>query len=285
MKTTVVTTLLLISMAAHSMCYTVFDASDRMIFRSTKSPVSLSGSMREAVQERFPGATMTITNEICQPYDRIRAQAEQRARADEAVRQKALKDEAGRATAEQIERLNAEQRARAAAEEAREKEGRAARAARAAAEAKRRAEYPETHEPVSRTPNTRLPTAEQLLEGATKYENERKARNQEIELTPAERREVDAAVKKAMERDRCSPGLFGRYFQECILDRAPSAGNAIAVGTIVRECQAKSPCRDVPSPSDSMTLSQCFKKYGEKLTEPNAARLVYGACRDLYVDR
>lgn len=100
MKTLCVPLLLLVSINAQAMCYTVYDSSDKLLFRSTKTPVSLSGSLQEAVQQRFPGASMTITNENCPPYERVTSEAEERAKAVFAKRRKADEAEAARAAAE-----------------------------------------------------------------------------------------------------------------------------------------------------------------------------------------
>jgi hypothetical protein len=114
MKTLLMATFLLFPLAAQAMCYTVYDASDKMIYRSATSPVSLKGSLRDAVQERFPGGAMTITNDYsCPSYDRAAAEAQERANAAEAKRRNAERGEATRVTAEQ-ERMASTQQAKAA---------------------------------------------------------------------------------------------------------------------------------------------------------------------------
>ena len=45
---------------ASASCYTVYDQSDRIIYRSTASPVDLSQSVRDQVQQRWPGASLII---------------------------------------------------------------------------------------------------------------------------------------------------------------------------------------------------------------------------------
>lgn len=69
MRKVLLACLLMTSTAAQAMCYSVFDASDKLIFRSTKSPVSLSGSTSAAVQQRFPGGHMTMFDEPCEFLD------------------------------------------------------------------------------------------------------------------------------------------------------------------------------------------------------------------------
>ncbi len=69
MKTLLLGIMLAIPTAAHTMCYSVFNASDKLIFRSGKSPVSLSGSIGAAVQQRFPGGHMTMFDEPCEFLD------------------------------------------------------------------------------------------------------------------------------------------------------------------------------------------------------------------------
>ena len=115
MKPLLMATLLLIPVAAKAMCYTVYDASDKMIYRSATSPVALKGSLREAVQQRFPGSAMTITNDYsCPSYDRPAAEAQERANSAEAKRRVAERGEATRVTAEQVERQRTASQATAA---------------------------------------------------------------------------------------------------------------------------------------------------------------------------
>jgi hypothetical protein len=55
---------------AEAMCYTVHDAQDRVLFQSARAPVSLAGSLSEAVEARFPGARMTISDTLpCREFD------------------------------------------------------------------------------------------------------------------------------------------------------------------------------------------------------------------------
>lgn len=115
MKTLSMATFLLIPLAAQAVCYTVYDASDKMIYRSATSPVSLKGSLRDAVQQRFPGGAMTITNDYsCPSYDRAAAEAQERANSAEAKRRQAERAEATRVSAEQVERQGTASQAKVA---------------------------------------------------------------------------------------------------------------------------------------------------------------------------
>jgi hypothetical protein len=67
--------------AAHSACFAIYDSKNILLERSTVSPIPLSGSIGDAVQQRFPGATMIITNENCPHYDHVAAAEEAKARA------------------------------------------------------------------------------------------------------------------------------------------------------------------------------------------------------------
>ena len=54
-----------------AMCYIVYDAQTRIIYRNTTTPVDLSGPISQAVRAKFPGAQMIIMDDItgCSPID------------------------------------------------------------------------------------------------------------------------------------------------------------------------------------------------------------------------
>lgn len=54
-----------------AMCYIVYDAQSRIIYRDTTTPVDLSGPISQAVKAKFPGAQMIIMDDItgCSPID------------------------------------------------------------------------------------------------------------------------------------------------------------------------------------------------------------------------
>lgn len=175
MKIIVMPILLLIPLVAQSMCYTVYDASDKLLYQSTNSPVSLKGSsLREAVQQRFPGGAMIITNGICPPYDRAIAEAEERSKSAETQRRKAEAAEVARASAEQTAQVIAAQEASRAAIAARKKAEAAKEAeiqvayemARAAREADAQAARDAAR--VTKAPALLLPTSDAIYEGARK---------------------------------------------------------------------------------------------------------------------
>jgi hypothetical protein len=64
---------LLAGMPGHAaaMCYVVYDAQSRIIYRNTMTPVDLSGPVTQAVRAKFPGAQMVIMldNSGCSPID------------------------------------------------------------------------------------------------------------------------------------------------------------------------------------------------------------------------
>ena len=54
-----------------AMCYVVYDAQSRIIYRNTTTPVDLSGPISQAVKAKFPGGQMVIVddNSGCSPID------------------------------------------------------------------------------------------------------------------------------------------------------------------------------------------------------------------------
>jgi hypothetical protein len=54
-----------------AMCYVVYDAQSRIIYRNTTTPVDLSGPISQAVKAKFPGAQMIIMDDLsgCSPID------------------------------------------------------------------------------------------------------------------------------------------------------------------------------------------------------------------------
>jgi hypothetical protein len=54
-----------------AMCYIVYDAQSRIVYRNTTTPVDLSGPISQAVRGKFPGAQMVITDDMtgCSPID------------------------------------------------------------------------------------------------------------------------------------------------------------------------------------------------------------------------
>jgi hypothetical protein len=54
-----------------AMCYIVYDAQSRIIYRNTLTPVDLTGPISKAVQTKFPGAQLVIMDDIsgCTPID------------------------------------------------------------------------------------------------------------------------------------------------------------------------------------------------------------------------
>jgi hypothetical protein len=108
MKKLFVSISLLIPTAAVATCYTVYDASDKVIYRSTTSPVSLSGRVSDSVQQRYPGGFMTMTADYpCPPYTRESAEADERYK----KQRKAEQAEVARAAAEQTAQVTAAQEA------------------------------------------------------------------------------------------------------------------------------------------------------------------------------
>lgn len=102
------------------------------------------------------------------------------------------------------------------------------------------------------------------------------------DLTPKQKAWVDAQI----EATRCKPGLFGQYYQECILDHMPSAKNPFAAGDVMRTCRERAPCSDVGKKKSGFfsntTAADCFRKYGYNVTLPIAAGNIRAACYDLY---
>jgi hypothetical protein len=54
-----------------AMCYIVYDAQSRIIYRNTLTPVDLTGPISQAVRAKFPGAQMVIMDDMsgCTPID------------------------------------------------------------------------------------------------------------------------------------------------------------------------------------------------------------------------
>ncbi len=56
---------------AAAMCYIVYDAQSRIIYRNTTTPIDLSGPITPALRAKFPGSQMVIMldNTGCSPVD------------------------------------------------------------------------------------------------------------------------------------------------------------------------------------------------------------------------
>lgn len=54
---------------AGAQCYVVYDGANRMIYRDTRTPIDLSGSVSEGLRARFPGARLVIFSDVrnCAP--------------------------------------------------------------------------------------------------------------------------------------------------------------------------------------------------------------------------
>jgi hypothetical protein len=54
-----------------AMCYIVYDAQSRIVYRNTITPVDLSGAIAQAVRTKFPGGQMVIVDDNggCAPVD------------------------------------------------------------------------------------------------------------------------------------------------------------------------------------------------------------------------
>ena len=54
-----------------AMCYIVYDAQSRIVYRNTLTPIDLSGPIAPALKQKFPGAQMVIMddNTGCTPID------------------------------------------------------------------------------------------------------------------------------------------------------------------------------------------------------------------------
>lgn len=207
MKAIFALAMILMPVAAQSMCYTVYDASDKLVYRSTNSPVSLKGSLGEAVQQRFPGGAMLITNGNCPPYDRATAEAQERAKSAEAKLRKVQKDEAARAAAEQTERVREAQEASRLAVAAR----RAAEAARAAdIQAARYAERSAIRSSAATT------TGDELSAGFSKYRAEKRAAEEDATKpkSSANTGSVEDQLRKTADETRKNlPMLIGEGIQ------------------------------------------------------------------------
>ncbi len=59
----------LVSFFVQAKCFTIHDESNKLLYRAEKSPVSLAGSIGDAIQQRFPGAHMSIDDFPCEYFD------------------------------------------------------------------------------------------------------------------------------------------------------------------------------------------------------------------------
>jgi hypothetical protein len=57
--------------AGSAMCYIVYDAQSRIIYRNTVTPVDLSRTVTQAMKARFAGAQLVIMDDMtgCSPID------------------------------------------------------------------------------------------------------------------------------------------------------------------------------------------------------------------------
>jgi len=58
-------------MYASAMCYIVYDAQSRIVYRNTSTPIDLSGPITPALRAKFPGGQLVITDDMtgCTPID------------------------------------------------------------------------------------------------------------------------------------------------------------------------------------------------------------------------
>jgi hypothetical protein len=54
----------LLPSAASAMCFTVYDRTSWIIYRSTVPPIDLSGSITQAMRTKFPGGQLVISNDM-----------------------------------------------------------------------------------------------------------------------------------------------------------------------------------------------------------------------------
>ena len=54
-----------------AMCYIVYDAQSRIVYRNTTTPIDLSGQITPALRAKFPGSLLVITDDMtgCSPID------------------------------------------------------------------------------------------------------------------------------------------------------------------------------------------------------------------------
>jgi len=54
-----------------AMCYIVYDAQSRIVYRNTSTPIDLSGPITPALRAKFPGGQLVITDDMtgCTPID------------------------------------------------------------------------------------------------------------------------------------------------------------------------------------------------------------------------
>jgi hypothetical protein len=54
-----------------AMCYIVYDAQSRIVYRNTVTPIDLSGQITPALRAKFPGSLLVITDDMtgCTPVD------------------------------------------------------------------------------------------------------------------------------------------------------------------------------------------------------------------------
>ena len=74
------------SSVTYAMCYSVYDASNTLIFSSESTPVKLGNSPSEEVQRRFPGGHMIITHSQCDFFDSTSAEGREATRIAQAMK-------------------------------------------------------------------------------------------------------------------------------------------------------------------------------------------------------
>lgn len=54
-----------------AMCYIVYDAQSRIVYRNTTTPIDLSGPITPALRAKFPGSLLVIMDDMtgCTPVD------------------------------------------------------------------------------------------------------------------------------------------------------------------------------------------------------------------------
>jgi hypothetical protein len=59
------------SSPAAAMCYVVYDAQSRIVYRGAQTPVDLSGTVTAAMRGKFPGGQLVISNDmrLCTPIE------------------------------------------------------------------------------------------------------------------------------------------------------------------------------------------------------------------------
>lgn len=77
------------------------------------------------------------------------------------------------------------------------------------------------------------------------------------------------------------PGGINSY-AECVLDSVRPDIGGVALQALASDCRARFPDASKPGLFGPRTVDSCFRKYEDRVTSREAAKVVFSACQDYF---